>query len=224
MLSLLSEAIECSVSNWPSRLALGAPGLEPVAVLADLGDARVDVAVADVGVAGAVPGHVGRLAEAAVDRGQRRVRPLVRMRLAVGGFGLAPEHHLHAAGGVHLDDHVRALVGGPDVVFLVDAHRVRERPGVEVLADLADEAAVAIELEDLRGGGAEGVGDGAAARIDVDVALGVHRDARGLAQMHVRRQLDEIRNRVEVAARAQTSTARMRTGSSARKARLAIVS
>src|SRR2546423_226542 len=70
-------------------------------------------------------------------------------------------------------------------------------PGMEVLAALADEAAVAVEFENLRGRGAERVGDGAAARIDVDVALGVHRHARGFAQVHVRRQLDEIRHRVE---------------------------
>src|SRR5206468_11026457 len=148
------------------------------AVLADLGDARVDVAVADIGIAGAVPGHVGRLTEASVYCRQRRVRPLMRMRLGVGGFGLAPEHHLHATGGIHLDDHVRALVGRPDVVLLVDAHRVREGPGVEVLADLADEAAVTIEFQDLRGGRAERIGDSAAARIDVDVALRVYGNAR----------------------------------------------
>jgi hypothetical protein len=120
------------------------------------------------------------------------------MCLAVGSLGLAAEHHLDAAGGVHLDDHVRALVGRPDVVLLVDAHSVSERPGVEILADLADEAAVTIELENLRRCGAEGVGYSAATRIDVDVALGVHRDARCLAQVHVRRQLDEVRNRLEV--------------------------
>ena len=40
-----------------------APGLEPVAVLIDFRDARIDVAVADVGVAGGIPGHVGHLAE-----------------------------------------------------------------------------------------------------------------------------------------------------------------
>ena len=56
-----------------------------------------------------------------------------------------------AAGRVELDDHVRALVDGPDVVVAIDAHRVRERPGVEALADLAHELAVRAELEQLRG-------------------------------------------------------------------------
>ena len=42
-----------------------APRFEPVAVLVDLGDARIDVAVADEGVAGGVESRVGDLAEAA---------------------------------------------------------------------------------------------------------------------------------------------------------------
>src|SRR5262249_49273054 len=73
-----------------------------------------------------------------------------------------------------------------------------ERPGVEVLADLADEVAVAVEFQDLRGGGAKRVGDRAAARIDVDVALGIRRHAGGFAEVHVRRQLDEVRDRIEL--------------------------
>src|SRR5262249_45479332 len=88
-------------------------------------------------------------------------------------------------------------VGRPDVILLVDPHRMSEGPGIEILADLADEAAVTIELENLRSRGAEGVGNSAAARIDVDVALGVHRHTRCLAQMHVRRQLDKIRSGAE---------------------------
>jgi hypothetical protein len=73
------------------------------------------------------------------------------MGVEIGGLRLASEHHLDAAFRVELDHHVRALVGRPDVVVLVDAHGVRKRPGVEVLADLAQEHAVAIEFENLRG-------------------------------------------------------------------------
>src|ERR1700694_3622922 len=136
-------------------VAVLAPGLDPIAVLAELGDARIDVAVADEDVAGRIPGHVGRLAEAAVLERFRRIDALVRLGL-LRGFLLAPEHHLHAAFRIELDDHVRALVGGPEIVVLVDANRVRERPGVETFADLAQIRAVAIELEDLRGGSREG--------------------------------------------------------------------
>ena len=68
-----------------ARLAAAvAPGLHPVAVLVDLGDARIDVAVADIGVARRVPGHVGRLTEAAILRRQRRIRMLPRAGILVG--------------------------------------------------------------------------------------------------------------------------------------------
>src|SRR5215469_11697738 len=40
-----------------------APGLEPFAVLVGLGDPRIDVAVADIGVVGGVEGDVGDLPE-----------------------------------------------------------------------------------------------------------------------------------------------------------------
>ena len=145
-----------------------------------------------------VPGDVGRLPETAVDVRQRRILvALVRVRLRVGGFRLAAEHHHDAAFRVEFDDHVRALVGRPDVVVLVDAHRVGIRPGVEVLADLAQERAVVVEFQKLRGGVAEGrTLARAAARIDEDVALGVDRDARDLAEVQVGRQLQEVGHRL----------------------------
>ena len=73
-----------------------------------------------------------------------------------------------------------------------------ERPGVEILADLADELAVGAELQDLRRGVAVGrAGARAAARVDEDVALGVDRDAGDLAEVHVVRQLQQIGHRVD---------------------------
>ena len=179
-------------------LAALAPGLDPVAVLADLGDARIHVAVGNVDRAVRSPGHVGRLAEAAVLVRQRLFRvALVGLGFGVGRLGLAPEHHRHPALRVELDDHVGAFVGGPDVVVLVDAHSVRERPGVEILADLADEFALGIELQDLRGGVAvRRTGARSAARIDEDVALGVDRNAGGLAEVHVVGQLQQIGHRL----------------------------
>ena len=96
---------------------------------------------------------------------------LPRLGVFVRGFLLAPEYHHHAALRVELDDHVRALVDGPDVVVLVDADVVRERPRVQVLADLADELAVRPELEQLRRGGAVGRSGRVAAIEDEDVLL-----------------------------------------------------
>jgi hypothetical protein len=43
-----------------------APRFEPLAVLVDLGDARIDVAVGDIGIALRIPRYVGRLAKAAI--------------------------------------------------------------------------------------------------------------------------------------------------------------
>ncbi len=52
----------------------------------------------------------------------------------------------------------------------VDPDRVRERPGVEVVPDLADEVAVAVEFEQLRGGGGIGGAGRVAAVEDEDMA------------------------------------------------------
>ena len=72
--------------------------------------------------------------------------------------------------------------------------RVRERPGVEALADLADELAVRTELEQLRRGRRIGRAVGAVrAREDEDVALGIDGDAGHLAEIHARGKLEEIR-------------------------------
>src|SRR5262249_23283553 len=80
---------------------------------------------------------------------------------------------------------------------LVDAHGMRERPGVEVLAALAEEHAVAVEFQNLRGSIAVGrAAAGAAACIDVDVPLGVDGDAGNLAEMHIRRKLQQVRDRI----------------------------
>ena len=66
----------------------------------------------------------------------------------------------------------------PDVVVLVDAHRVRERPRVQAFADLANELAVRAELEELRRGRRVGrPGRAVGSREDEDVPLRVERDA-----------------------------------------------
>src|SRR5260370_3556550 len=53
-----------------------APGLEPVAVLIGFADARIDVAIADVGIAGGIPSHVGDLAKHAINGRKRRLHVL----------------------------------------------------------------------------------------------------------------------------------------------------
>ena len=56
-----------------------APRHQPVALLIYFGNSRIDVAVANVGVPGGVPGNVGHLAKHAVDRRQRRPHMLQRL-------------------------------------------------------------------------------------------------------------------------------------------------
>ena len=87
--------------------------------------------------------------------GSGGVASLPRLGL-VGGFLLAPEHHQDAAFRVELDDHVRALVDGPDVVVFVDAHIVRKRQNAySPLPISRDELAIGSEFEKLRGGRGE---------------------------------------------------------------------
>jgi hypothetical protein len=74
---------------------------------------------------------------------------------------------------------------------------MRKRPGVKVLADLADEAAVGIELPQLGGGIGEGRPVARSATVeDENVALGIDRDAGRLAHIEIGRQLEEIGHRV----------------------------
>ena len=117
---------------------------------------------------------------------------------AVGRFLFPPEHPHDAALRVEPDDHVRALVDGPDVVVPIDAHAVRLRPGIETIADLANERAVLIEFEELgRSGAKRGTVRAVRAREDEHVAARVHRHARDLAEVHARRKSGVVGDRRE---------------------------
>ena len=76
-----------------SALAGRAPALEPISVLIELGDLRIEVAVANVDVIVFVPGDVGGTVEIAVHRGWRRIgMPVARL---VRTFVAAPQVHHH---------------------------------------------------------------------------------------------------------------------------------
>ena len=130
-----------------SRLA---PRLHPVAVLVVFGDARIDVAVGDVDVASESQATSVGWRKSPSIGGERRIGMAPRLGVFVGGFGAASKDPDDAAGRIELDDHVGAFVDGPDVVVLVDAHGVSFGPGVEALADLAQEFTLRPELEQLR--------------------------------------------------------------------------
>ncbi len=163
-----------------------------VAVLGELRDAGVDVAVADVDVALGVPRDVGRLAELTRHGRPRRIHSLPRLGFVRRLF-LPSEHQRHAPFRIEADDHVRALVDRPEVVVLVEADRVRVRPGVEALADFANEFAGLVEEQHLRRRRAvRGAAGAVRSREDRDLALRVDGDARRLAEIHAGRQLEEI--------------------------------
>jgi hypothetical protein len=115
----------------------------------------------------------------------------------VGGFLLAPKDHGHATFRIEPDDHVRAFVDRPDIVLSVDAHRMRKRPGIKILADFTDEAAVGSELQQLRGAGGISGATGIAAGKHEYVFFGIDRDAGRFAEIHIRRQLQRIGNRIK---------------------------
>src|SRR5262249_51510085 len=132
--------------------AFGAPLLNPIAILVVFRDARIDVAVAYIDVAFGIPRHVGRLTEKPVYCGERRLDMFPGFGVFVSRFLSAAKAPDDSAGRVDFDDHVRAFVDRPDVVVLVDAHRMGESPAVKTLADFAHENPFLIELEQLRRG------------------------------------------------------------------------
>src|SRR5579871_6498651 len=91
----------------------------------------------------------------------------------VRSFFLAPEYHYYTTFGIELDDHVRPFVHRPEIIVLIESDGVGEGPGVEVVADLANEFPIRGELENLRGAGAIGWPGGVAAREHEDVFLRV---------------------------------------------------
>src|SRR5437762_2298114 len=98
-------------------------------------------------IAGRASGSTGT--STVICRRQGWLRMAQRLGPLVRGFLFAPEDHRHAAFRIELDHHVRALVRDPNVVILVDLHGVCERPGIQMMADLANEFAVGAELEKL---------------------------------------------------------------------------
>src|SRR5262249_15145617 len=82
-----------------------APGFNPVAVLIELRDARVDVAVTDEDIALRVPCDVGRLPELAVNWRPRRIHASPRAGF-VGRFLFPAEHHDDASLWIELDYHI----------------------------------------------------------------------------------------------------------------------
>ena len=67
-------------------------------------------------------------------------------------FRLSTEHQLNLPVGIELDDVRGSLIDDPDVVLWIDVHGLREVEAVHPDADLLDELAGLIELEQPRAG------------------------------------------------------------------------
>ena len=174
-----------------SALARRAPALEPVSVLVELGDLRIEVAVADVDVIVPVPGDVGGAVEVAVHRRRRRIGvPVARL---VRAFIAPPEVHYHHSLGIKLHYGHRSFVHHPQVAVLVEAHRVCIGQAVDAAPDFAYEVALLVELHYLRGGLAvDWTTAGAAGVVQHhDVPFGIDCHSQDFAQIAVGRQLQE---------------------------------
>src|ERR1035441_2418594 len=139
--------------------------------------------------------------------GEGRIGMPPRFGSLVGRLCPASEDPDHAPRLVELDNHVGAFVDGPDVVVFVDAHGVGFGPGVEALANFAQELAFGTELEQLCRRGAIGRTAGAVgAREHENVALGINGHTWNLAEIHPERELEEVRNGIEGNFRDRKST------------------
>src|SRR3954468_5638746 len=140
--------------------ALLAPALHELAVFVEFGDARIALAVGDENIALGVPSDIGRTVEyvlrppgagcAGCPAAPFPTAGRSRTRGNVDRLGLSAEQHCQTPLRVELHDHVAHLIDDPDIVLRVDAHLIGEHEAVSVLADLTDEAAVAVELIELR--------------------------------------------------------------------------
>src|SRR5215468_11803014 len=107
---------------------------------------------------------------------------------------LRPKNHVHVILRVEAHDHVRSLVDrpDPDIVVLVDAHCVRIRPGIEVLADFPEILAVRAEFQQLSRARPVGGSCGVGAREYEVMSFGVDGDPRAFAELEIRRELEEV--------------------------------
>ena len=123
------------------------------------------------------------MAEESVFGGQRRLHFFQRSGSLVRSFLLATEDHGNPSFRIELDHHVRALIGDPDVVRRIDFDCVRIRPGIQIMADLAQKFAVSIELQKLRRAGAIRRSGGIPAGEHKNVPFGVHSDTGNFAEV-----------------------------------------
>src|SRR5215470_6778911 len=99
--------------------------------------------------------------------------------------------------GAKLDDHVRALVGNPDIVRSINLDGVRIRPSVQVVTNLSQELALSIELQQLCRSGSVSRAGRVATRENENVSLGIDRHSSSFPEIEICGKFQEIRNRLE---------------------------
>ena len=216
-------ASERGLLNWPCSDPLDPHDLMYLPYFVEFRDAGVAESVGDKDVALRIPGDIGGSVEqiaGCARSGKRRgasssartasstgPRPHHRPSAAAcaneNRFRLAAQRHQHASVRRELDHQARQFIDHPDVVLRIDAHRFRHQESVRILADLAEVFAGWIELEQARAavgegarapGGRVGV---AGARVDVNVAFRIGRDAGRFAHIHAIRHFQKVRRGIE---------------------------
>src|SRR5271154_1860384 len=155
----------------------GAPGLDELAVLVELGDPGVAEAIRHVNVTSRVPGDVGgplkqialrprtvgisasatsrwtfgsRAAPSSATGFRRRCRRCDRQSRYALRLVLPAQQHLNPPVLVELDYHARHLIHNPDVVLRIDPDLLSDHETVRILPDLAYELPGLIELKQAR--------------------------------------------------------------------------
>src|SRR4029077_9927924 len=104
------------------------------------------------------------------------------------GFRFSPEQNGELSLRIELDDHVGHLIHYPNVVVRIDADLGGEHEAVRVLADLADELAVLVELATPRAAMGEGTRGAdrdrgmAGSRVDENIAARIRRHTAHFAE------------------------------------------
>ena len=115
----------------------------------------------------------------------------------VRSLALAAEDPIHVTLGGEPEDHVRSLVHDPDVVLGIHSNGMCVGPCIQVLAYLADERTVGVELQELGGGGHIGRPGRVAAREDEDMPPRIDRHSSDLTEVNVVGQFQRIGHRFE---------------------------
>ena len=100
------------ISKLARAGSVGPPRLDPVAILVHLGDARIDVAVAEIYVVFRIPRHIGWPVIESIDsplfgrRGSLELEAFISLRPP-------PEIHEDVPGRIELHDRIRSFIDDP---------------------------------------------------------------------------------------------------------------